>query len=199
MVMRLLRALILRGVALTNIIIVIVVSLVLSLFFKIAKNSKPIEATDGVYTLCYSNHIKWGCMGLIIFAVVGLTALLFKSPIKDNGDLIAVLSMYGALFLFGLYFYIEFFTVKILVSDSGVTGTSGWRGRRTYAWEDIKEITYSPTSMWFKISSSKAPPLRVHALISGISVFQQLYIEKLPQEKWVKAQEKFSQDKRVNK
>jgi hypothetical protein len=111
--MRLLWALTLRGVVLTNIIIVIVVSLVLGLFFKIAKNSKPIEATEGVYTLCYSNYIKWGCMGLVIFGSVGLTVLLVKTPIKDSGDLIAVLSMYGALFLFGIYFYIEFFTVKI--------------------------------------------------------------------------------------
>lgn len=196
---RLSRVLTLRGVVLTNIIILIVVSLVLGLFFKIAKNSEPIEATEGVYTLCYSNYIKWGCMGLVIFGSVGLTALLFKTPIKDSGDLIAVLSIYGALFLFGIYFYIEFFTVKILVSDFGVSGTSGWRGERTYTWEEIDEISYSPTSMWFKISSSKSPPLRVHALISGISVFQKLYVEKLPQEKWVKAHAKFSQDKRVNK
>ena len=182
-----------------NIIVGIVVTIVLGLFFKVAKNSKPSEASDGVYVLCYSNYIKWGCMGLVIFGGVGLTALLVNIPIKDSGDLVAVLSMYGALFLFGIYFYIELFTVRILVSESGIEGTSGWRGKRTYSWEEIDEITYSPMSMWFKISSSKSPPLRIHALISGINVFQKLFVEKLPREKWVKAHEKFRQDKRVNK
>jgi len=53
--------------------------------------------------------------------------------------------------------------------------------------------------MWFKVTSSNSPPLRIHALISGIDNFQKLYIEKLPEEKWIKAHEKFRQDKRVNK
>jgi len=171
----------------------------LGLFFKVAKNSKPIKTDDGEYVLRYSNFIKWFCMGLIIFGAVGLTALLLKHPIKDDGDFIAVVSMYGALILFGAYFYIEFFTVNILVSEGGIKGTSGWRGKREYRWEEIENITYSPTSMWFKVTSSKSAPLRIHALISGVGDFQRFYMEKLPEEKWIKAHEKFGQDKRVNK
>jgi hypothetical protein len=184
---------------LSNIIIAVVVTIVLGLLFKVAKNSKAIKTADGEYVLRYSSIIKWFCMGLIMFATVGLTAILLKNPIKDDGDFTAVVSMYGALLLFGAYFYIEFFTVEILVSDAGIKGTSGWRGKRQYRWDEIDSISYSPTSMWFKVTSSKTPPLRIHALISGIDNFQRLYIEKLPEGKWIKAHEKFGQDKRVNK
>lgn len=182
----------------TNVIIVIVVTLVLWLFFKVAKNSKTIKNADGGYVLRYSNMIRWFCMSLIIFATVGLTALLFQAPIKNDGDIIAVISMYGAILLFGSYFYIEFFTVEIIVSEKGIKGTSGWRGVREYRWDEIENITYSPSSMWFKVTAPKSAPLRIHALISGIDNFQRFYIEKLPKEKWIKAHEKFGQDKRVN-
>lgn len=182
----------------TNIIIV-VVTILLGLFFKVAKNTESIKIDEGEYLLRYSNFIKWFCMGLIIFATVGLTALLLKHPIKDDGDFIVVASMYIALLLFGTYFYIEFFTVKILISGIGIKGTSGWRSKREYRWDEIENITYSPTSMWFKVNSSNAAPLRIHAYISGIDTFQRFYIEKLPEEKWIGAHEKFGQDRRVNK
>lgn len=169
------------------------------LFFKVSKNSKTIKNADGGYVLRYSNIIKWFCMGLVILATVGLTALVIETPIKNDGDITAIISMYGALLLFGSYFYIEFFTVEIIVSEHGIKGTSGWRGKREYRWDEIENITYSPSSMWFKITALKSAPLRIHALISGIDHFQRLYIEKLPEEKWIKAHEKFGQDRRVNK
>ncbi len=183
----------------TNIIIILVVTVILWIFFKVAKNSKATKTTDGGYVLRYSETIKWSCMGLVIFGTVGLTYLIFKHPIKDEGDLIAIISMYSALALFGAYFYIEFFTVKILISENGIKGASGWRGAREYSWGEINKITYSPTSMWFKISSEEIPPLRIHALITGVEIFQKYYIENLPEEKWIKAHEKFGQNKRVNR
>jgi len=61
------------------------------------------------------------------------------------------------------------------------------------------QISYSPLSMWFKVSSHNIPPLRVHAMITGIDKFQEHYIKYMPEEKWETANEKFMQDKRVNK
>jgi hypothetical protein len=171
---------------------------ILGIFSKVAKNSKPLQNDLGEFVLRYSPVIKWSCMGLIIFASLGLTFLLLKNPITDDGDFIAVISMFVALALFGLYFYIEFFTVKILVSENGIRGTSGWRGKREYSWSDIDEITYSAMSMWFKVSAKDKAPLRIHAYISGIDTFQKYYTENMPEKKWSKAHEVFSQDKRVS-
>lgn len=183
----------------TNIFIAIAVTIVLALFFKVAKNAKTIKNADGDFVLRYSNMTKWFCMGLTIFATIGFTAILFDAPIKDDKDLIAVILMYGALMLFGTYFYIEFFTVEIIVSEHGIKGTSGWRGKREYRWDEIENISYSPASMWFKVTAPHSAPLRIHALISGIDNFLRLCIEKLPEEKWMKAHEQFVKDKRVSR
>jgi hypothetical protein len=179
---------------LTNIIIVVAVTLLLGLFFKVAKNSKVVMNSEGAYILRYSNAIKWSCMGMVLFSFFGLTALLIKNPIKDDGDFSAVVGLYVAILIFGAYFYIEFFTVKILVSKNGIIGASGWRGTREYSWQEIDEISYSPASMWFKVSSRSKAPLRIHALITGIDTFQKFYIENLPEEKWVNAHNKFPQN-----
>lgn len=177
----------------TNIVIFIAVTLLLGLFFKVAKNSKVHMNAEGAYLLSYSNAIKWSCMGMVIFSFLGLTSLLIKNPIKDDGDFSAVVGLYVAILIFGAYFYIELFTVKILVSKNGIFGTSGWRGTREYSWQEIEEISYSPASMWFKVSSRKSAPLRIHALITGIDTFQKFYIENLPEEKWIEAHNKFAQ------
>jgi hypothetical protein len=78
---------------------------------------------------------------------------------KKNDDLYSVFFLFGFFGLFAIYLHIEFFTVKIWVGSTGVRGTSGWRGKREYTWDQISKITYSPLSMWFKISSFNMPPL----------------------------------------
>jgi hypothetical protein len=89
--------------------------------------------------------------------------------------------------------------VKIWVGQTGVRGTSGWRGKREYTCDEISKITYSPLSMWFKVSSPNTPPLRIHAMITGVNKFQAQYMKNMPENKWKSAYDKFNQDKRVNK
>ena len=174
---------------------------ILGIFLRISKKARPKKTLNNEYIICYPALIKWSFMGLIIFACIGLTALIIIHPIQNDGDKIAIALMYGALLIFGAYFYIEFFTVKILVGENGITGTSGWRGRREYKWEDVEQITYSPASMLFKVTSLKQgiAPLRIHALNSGIDELQNLYTQKLPKEKWIKACEALRKDKRHSK
>jgi hypothetical protein len=131
---------------------------------------------------------------------VGFLIFLFvKEPIQDNGDNIAAAIIFILFTVIVLYFYIEIFTVKIWISPLGIKGTSGWRGRREYQWNEIEKITYSRTFMWFKVSARNKTPLRVSALISGLDQFQDFFKKNVPKLMWVSAEKEFSQDKRFNK
>jgi len=147
---------------------------------------------DSKYTLSYPLILK---IFTIIFSVVtlgGLTYLACIYPIQSQNDKLSLIGLYIFTVLFSVYFYIEFFTVKITVSSLGIKGKSGWKGERNYLWPEINEISYSPASMWFKITAKNKPSLRIHALISGINIFQQYFIEYMPEEKWLSAYEKFN-------
>lgn len=183
----------------SNFLVALIVPIVLGVLFAAAGRAKPIETEDGGYFLEYAKAIKGFGIGFILLTLGGLVFLLFQAPIKDKGDLYSVFFLLGFFGLFAIYFYIEFFTVKIWVGPTGVRGTSGWRGKREYTWDQISKITYSPLSMWFKISSSNIPPLRIHAMITGVDKLQAQYMQNLPEEKWKSAYNNFNKDKRVNK
>lgn len=176
----------------------LIVPIILSVLFTVARRAKPIETEDGGYLLEYAKAIKGFGIGLSLLILGGLIFLLFKSPIKDADELYADIFIFGLFILFTIYFNIEFFTVKIWVGPKGVHGTSGWRGKREYTWDQISRITYSPLSMWFKISAPSMPSLRIHAMITGLDEFQAQYMKNMPVEKWKSAYDNFNQDKRVN-
>src|SRR5690606_14570314 len=113
------------------------------LFFVVARYGKAAHTDDGELVVQYSGFMKWSCMGLIAFATLGITAAVLTVPVRSTNDLIIVICLYFAIALFGVYFYIEFFTSRILVTEIGIVGTSGWCGRREVVWSDISEITYS--------------------------------------------------------
>jgi len=172
---------------------------VLGLFFLSAKNAKPIEAGNGDILLTYSTTIKWFCVGLSIFGLGFFSYIGVTMPLETESDKYAFAGVIAMLLLGLLYFYIEFFTVKIILRKSGISGTSGWRGFREYVWTEIDHISYSPRSMWFTISASNKAPLRVHGLITGIDIFQDHVMSNLPKDKWVMAYNNAQKDQRVNK
>ncbi|HEX5057029.1 MAG TPA: hypothetical protein VFX02_11080 [Gammaproteobacteria bacterium] len=175
------------------------VSIVIGLLASAAGKAKPKINVNGMYVLEYPKLIKGFAVGISVFCIGGLVLLALFVPIKDDGDKWAMIFLFLFAFLFAVYFYIEFFTVKILVGPTGIEGTSGWRGKRKYSWSDIEKITYSPVTMWFKITAHDKTPLRIHAWIGGLQQFQKCFIENLPEEKWLSAHEKFMKDGRVVK
>ena len=147
---------------------------------------------DSSYTLTYSTLLK---AFAIIFSVVslgGLTYLAYIHPAESQDDINSLIFLYILVTLFSAYFYIEFFTVKITVSASGIKGKSGWKGERDYKWNEIYKISYSPSSMWFKVTANNKSTLRLHAFITDINIFQQHFIENMPEEKWLSAYERFN-------
>ena len=182
----------------STVLIPAIVSIVLGFLFAAAKKAKPIESENGDIVLTYANSIKLLGVVLSIIAIGGTTLILFKDPVKTESDKQAIILMYVFSFLFAVYFYIEFFTVKIILKTNGIEGTSGWRGKRSYKWSEITNISYSPLSMWFKISALNKRPLRVHGMITGIDKFQNHFMTNLPVAKWKSAYDKAKKDNRVN-
>ncbi len=147
---------------------------------------------DAEYTLTYSSMLKAFAIIFPIISLGGLAYLAFIYPVQYQNEKISLIGLYVFAVLFSAYFYIEFFTVKITVSALGIKGKSGWKGERDYKWQEIDEISYSPISMWFKITAKNKPTLRLHAFITGINIFQQHFIENMREEKWLSAYESYN-------
>lgn len=174
----------------------IAVSVVMGLLFAASRRAKPLKTIDGGYLLQYAGAIKAFAVLFIIIAVGFPIYMLLHTPIKDQGDLIAAVLIVVLFIAFSVCFFIEFFTVKIWVGPSGIRATSGWRGRRDYQWHEVRRITYSSSTAWFKIVFGGKKPLRVHRMISGIDRFQEIITEKLPEIIWASALEDYGRDRR---
>ena len=175
-----------------NTLIAIVVPIVIGLLFAAAGKAKPIKTDDGGYLIQYAKALKIFGLALPGLMISSVIALLIYSPIKNSEDAIAVAFLFAFFGLFAAYFYIEFFTVKIHVGPNGIQGTSGWRGKREYSWDEIEAISYSHNSMWFKLTADNKAPLRIHAMISGIDQVLLHFEKYVPQEKWIEAFEKYT-------
>ena len=173
----------------------IVALTILVLIFRTYYITKSLSVIDDGYKLKYSASAKRIGIGLPFLMFILITYAAFTIPIENNEDIVSLIGLYLFTTLFAVYFYIEFFTVEIVLSKNGIEGTSGWRGKRFYSWTDISEITYSPMSMWFKITSPNKIPLRIHAGIDGIDIFSKYFIENLHEDKWLSAYKSYNQSK----
>lgn len=174
-----------------KVLIAAIVPLVLGLLFAAAGKAKPIKNNEGDFLIEYTSALKIFGIALPSFALIGLLVLLFFIEIKDSSDAYGMAGMFAFFGLLAIYFYIEFFTVKIKVGPKGISGTSGWRGKREYSWDEISKVSYSPTSMWFKLSAKGKAPLRIHAMITGINQVLLHFEKYIPQDKWIEAFENY--------
>ena len=167
------------------------VLIMLLVFYTAARRAKPIPTTDGGYLLQYAAVIKGFVAILILIVIGGMGFALLNIPIRRDSDIYAM-GMMSAMALLGvIYLSIEYFTVRVWVGPNGIIGTSGWRGKREYRWDEIKRITYSPSSMLFLINSPGKPSLRVSAMLSGMDTFSQFCAKYLPAEVWAEAQRSY--------
>jgi len=185
-----LRALTLIGEDLDKLIIVTTVTLILGFLFSAAGRAKPIKTEGGEYVLEYANTLKLFGLAFPIVLFAGLTiALYLKTPTNSEG-VIAAACIFLVISVFAIYFYIEFYTVKIIVGTNGIRATSGWKGLRVYRWSDIQKLSYSENSNWFKLTANEKPSLRISTMISGLDQMLAHFEEHVPQEKWAGAFER---------
>lgn len=182
----------------THFLISLTVPIVLLWLFSASRKARPVTTDDGGCILAYAKPLKWFGLAVPAFMMGGLVSLIVMKPIESVANIKLLLFVFLFVSLAAVYFYIEFFTVKIRVGLAGIEGYSWWRGRRRYTWSEIEKITYSPWSMWFKVSAGNKAPLRIHAMVSGIPEFKKCFLENLPEEKWVSADEKSDRDDRIN-
>jgi hypothetical protein len=172
---------------LEKLLIVSILPIVFGVIYFISSKIEPVEADEHWTLIEYSDGLKAFGLFLPGSALLGLTVVLFLFPIKDIADALSFAGLFSFFGLLAIYFYIEFFTVKIQIGPKGVKGNSMWRGRRVYTWSEIENISFSHSSMWFTLTAKEKPPLRIHAMIPGINQVLLHFEEYLPQDKWIKA------------
>lgn len=174
-----------------------IVSIVLILLLSNAQDTKPEKTKTGDLILQYPNGAKiFSCV--ISFILLGGFALIyFNVPVRTEEDNYATILMGVIAIMASVYFCVEFFTVKFVISNFGISITSGWRGYREYKWEEFSEVAYSITLMRFKLKSSSRSSLSVSGMLTGILLFQKYYMEYMPEKKWIAAYEKVKKDKRI--
>ncbi|MUV15668.1 PH domain-containing protein [Noviluteimonas gilva] len=153
---------------LTALLIPIAVTAVISLLLRLA--SPHAISVDGRTTIGYG-------VGVRSFAVLsGLVTLapLVGSFFVEPKDRIAML-MIAATFGFpALYLLFESFGVRIVYSDSGIEAFSPWRKNRSFAWDELRGVSFSEMARWHRIETTRGY-VRMHEMKSGVaSLLQEL-------------------------
>ena len=174
-------------------IVVMFYSLIKKIFISLIGHPDDLKNDYDEHVLTYSPVFKWGSMGGLAFFAIAFPLLVYFNPPKNEDDLIIIPIILSILFIFAVCSYIEFFTVKIVLSKQGLSGRSGWRGKRDYLWSEIEQITFSSKLGWFIISSEGKVPFRMSSLVRGFYLFPDYCIKNLPEEVYAKAFEDYEE------
>ena len=63
---------------------------------------------------------------------------------------------------------VEFTRVRIEWTDATVSVTSPWAAPRSIHWDEIVEVTYSPTAGWFVVRARQGAKIRLSKLLGGL-------------------------------
>ncbi len=158
----------------------LLVPLILGILFRSASTEKPIQLDNNSILLRYGKSMRIFGIGFPLIILGFFIYAVMSKPPKDNNDIKAAIALFCMPFLFLLYFYLEFFKVKIIVNDTKIIATTPWQGSREYFWSEISEITYSPSFRWFRIKSKDKKTLYISTFISGINEFFEKVVKLLP-------------------
>lgn len=167
-------------------IIFIIVPVVLILLIKLASREEPRKIGKNGVLLEYGRTIKVFGMSLSIFFLVFIAVMGIKDP-PDDGEMGLFYTVLGIPLTTLTYFYLEFFRVRILLTDETITASTPWRGTRYYKWEEIQEVSYSPVFRWLKIKFYNKKTLYVSEFITGFGEFIRKMMDKVPIPKYQKA------------
>lgn len=102
-----------------------------------------------------------------VVLVVGLAAAPKGWPVAIG------VAAFFALLLVPLY--LEFFRVRIIVTEEGLQCRSGWRPKREVRWDEIKSVDFSATLQWYRMHTEGKGIVRLHVFLSGLqSLFDAL-------------------------
>jgi hypothetical protein len=171
-----------RGIA--GVIGLVVVGF-LGLLIWVAQRGKPtVTFAPGqiVGTLVFRHSLLF--RGFALFAGLGIplaiTVLVIFNPPTKEGDVYAILGLYGLFILLAAPLLWESWRFAVYVSPQGIECRSPWRPGRFLAWKDIEEVSFSPMNSWFVIRAKDNWKFRIHLLVPGLSQFLEQCEEHVP-------------------
>jgi hypothetical protein len=125
-----------------------------------------------------------------------LAGLLLYAPPQTLGQW-CVFALFSAFTLSMVYLLVETLTVRVILGAEGLAARSPWRGWRTLLWEEIVEVSYSPTNGWFVLTGPQREKIRVSILLVGIRSFVGTVQERVARERCAKADQGFAEVKQT--
>jgi len=146
------------------------VLLALGLLVAAARRGTPTPTADGL-VFRHSAVFRGLALALAVLPPVGITALLFVVPIKDDGDIWAIVGLYGLFLVLGLPLLWETQRYALVVTSQGLDCRSPWRGRFFIRWDDVERVSYSGVNSWFVIHAATGQTFRVSVFVAGVADF----------------------------
>jgi len=168
----------------------VLIPVILGILLRLASAEKPTPLEDNSLLLRYGKAIRIFGIGMPLFLLGFFIYAILNGPPNAHEGVKSLIVLLCLPFPFLLYFYLEFFKVKIIVNDQKIIATTPWQGRREYLWSEIDEITYSPSFRWFRIKAKGKKMLYISTLISGIDGFWEKTTHLLPSTTYEKALKK---------
>ena len=153
---------------------IVIVAVFSFLFFVMAGAKRPAKRDPSTGHLVLEYHPAIRILAFVTGAGMSvlIVVLVFVMPFKNPEDPYVA----GALFLFfvllGGSLYLESM-VRVELCDDEISAWSPWRGSRSLRWDDIAEVTFSPSAQWFTVVSRSGVKIRVHTMMRGIREFCQ--------------------------
>jgi hypothetical protein len=177
----------------THYFIYALVPLVLIVLLKLASMEKPVEMDDNSFLLRYGKTLRAFGIGLPSFFILFIGIMGFENMPQNHDDIKSYFWLLGMSLLLLLYFYLEFFHVKIIVSNENIIATTPWKGTRKFSWKEIEKVSYSQKFQWLKLKTYNKKTLYISLYISGFDEFKRKMMDKLQIPKYQEALEKMNE------
>jgi hypothetical protein len=153
----------------------------LGLLMAAAQRGRPrVDPQTGSLLFQHSWLFRGFSLFMAIGVPIGLTALVLFHPPKNNGDLAAILGLFGGFAALIAPLLWESLRFGLVVSPTGLDCRSPWRRGRFIPWGEVKELSYSAVNSWFIIHASDGWKFRVSILVAGIGEFLAQCEQRLP-------------------
>ena len=172
------------GDILTNIVILIAVTGILTYFTTVARRTRPtIDAATGARTFGYVRAFKALAMvGLILPLFMGIAALqIYRSGQSDYLIFVGIFLIFTAICA---YLLLELFVARLIVSDERITSVSPWRRERTFRWDEIESIRYSKLSQAYVIIGPGKKKIYASEYLNGWANLTVEFRQRIPPERW---------------
>ena len=105
---------------------------------------------------------------LVLTAIALFVAGLIKFPFKSTSDVIGFSFAAAIMGSPAVWLVLECWFVQIVGSESGIVTTSPWRTTRHILWQEVTNVDYSASAMWYRVQTANQGAVRCHLFMSNV-------------------------------